>query len=174
MQEISNNQWVYQGRTEHFVNCHIQEIPENGADIAHLGEIHVEPFIYGSDLNLLNKLKRFRVFEHEWHAQWNPCAAPNEHMSYIELVNSNKLFGYTLFDVILKVSQVGPAYVELRLEANLFGGVKGAFLQYVKPIGPMRNSIVHHIYTENTVLGYIFGKFLIVAEARMVSKWCGN
>lgn len=30
-----------QGRTEHEVACHVQEIPENGADIAHLGFLHL-------------------------------------------------------------------------------------------------------------------------------------
>lgn len=39
--EISNGEWKYKGRTEHEINCHIQEIPENGADIAHLNYLHL-------------------------------------------------------------------------------------------------------------------------------------
>ena len=34
IKEITANQWVYQVRTEHHVNCHMQEIPENGADVS--------------------------------------------------------------------------------------------------------------------------------------------
>ena len=96
-------------------------------------------------------------------------------MATIELVNATKFFGWTLFTVNLAVRQIGPAYVELRFQAKLPFRcmssrplVTGVFLQFVKPIGPMRNSIVHQVYTEGSVLGYIFGKFLILAEARMV------
>ncbi len=32
--------WVYQGRNEFEVACHIQDIPENGADVAHLPAVH--------------------------------------------------------------------------------------------------------------------------------------
>lgn len=129
----------------------------------------MDPFIFGSDLSRLHKIKKYlRILEHDWNAQWNACPSPNEHISCIELVNENKLFGYTLFTVVLKVNQIGPAYVELRFEANFLGGIKGAFLQFVKPIGPMRNSIIHQVYTENTLVGYIFGKFLLLAEAKMV------
>ena len=120
-------------------------------------------------MNRINKIKKYiRFFEHEWNAQWNPCASPDEHVSNIELINRNKLFGWTLFTVVLKVNQIGPAYVELRFEGNFLKGVKGAFLQFIRPIGPMRNLIVHQVYTENTFAGYIFGKFLILAEAKMV------
>ncbi len=32
--------WVYQGRNEFEVACHIQDIPENGADVNHLPAVH--------------------------------------------------------------------------------------------------------------------------------------
>lgn len=185
VQELTTGKWVYQGRTEHLVNCHIQEIPENGADIAHLNSIHVDSFLLGSDLDLLNRLRRrwlgvwlsSSLLTHEWAAQWAPCPPPDAHMATIELVNATKFFGWTLFTVNLAVRQIGPAYVELRFQAKLPFRcmssrplVTGVFLQFVKPIGPMRNSIVHQVYTEGSVLGYIFGKFLILAEARMLER----
>lgn len=39
--EIISGEWKYKGRTEHEINCHIQEVPENGADIAHLNYLHL-------------------------------------------------------------------------------------------------------------------------------------
>ncbi|XP_034937222.1 cholesterol 7-desaturase-like [Chelonus insularis] len=39
--EIDNGKWIYQGQNEYFVNCHIQEIPENGSDWTHLDAVHV-------------------------------------------------------------------------------------------------------------------------------------
>ena len=37
--------WVYQGRNEYEVACHIQDIPENGADVAHLPAVHKAPIL---------------------------------------------------------------------------------------------------------------------------------
>lgn len=48
--EVENGNWVYHGRNEYFVNCHIQEIPENGADPAHLQAVHGPSIAAGSDL----------------------------------------------------------------------------------------------------------------------------
>lgn len=48
MDEIINGEWEYKGRTEHEINCHIQEIPENGADIAHLNYLHLAGVNNGS------------------------------------------------------------------------------------------------------------------------------
>ena len=48
--EIASGEWIYQGRNEFLVNCHCQEIPENGADVAHLNAVHSPSMITGSDL----------------------------------------------------------------------------------------------------------------------------
>lgn len=171
--EVANQTWTYQGRTEHYVNCYFQEIPENGADVAHLGQIHTDGILLGSDLNRINQARVVaRLLEHQWSAEWNPCAPPEEHMSHIDIVNRNKLLGYELFHVNLQVNQIGPAYVELRFETNFLGGLKGVLLQFVKPIGRMRNVIVHQVYCQSTPVGYVFGKFLLYAEAKMVSCCC--
>uniref|UniRef100_A0A1I7WS70 cholesterol 7-desaturase n=1 Tax=Heterorhabditis bacteriophora TaxID=37862 RepID=A0A1I7WS70_HETBA len=61
--EISSGEWKYGGRTEHEIMCHCQEIPENGADIAHLGYLHLtgpnrggECFLYYVKLNSRSNL----------------------------------------------------------------------------------------------------------------------
>ena len=33
IKEIQNNEWCFHGKNEFFVNSHIQDIPENGADV---------------------------------------------------------------------------------------------------------------------------------------------
>jgi cholesterol 7-desaturase len=44
IQEIESCQWTFHGKNEFFVNSHIQDIPENGADVGkfnlNLIEIH--------------------------------------------------------------------------------------------------------------------------------------
>jgi len=53
--EISDSQFTYHGRTEHYVYAHIQELPENGADVAHLNTLH-------SQIS--------RLITHHWIATW--------------------------------------------------------------------------------------------------------
>ena len=65
--EVESGAWVYQGRNEFFVNCHVQvsdimmmmlvndgccdhqDIPENGADVAHLDAVHSASIILGGE-----------------------------------------------------------------------------------------------------------------------------
>lgn len=50
IEEIETGEWVFQGRNEYYVNCHIQEIPENGADVSHLNAVHGPSILSGVDL----------------------------------------------------------------------------------------------------------------------------
>ena len=49
IEPVQDDSWVYQGRTEYHVNCHIQDIPENGADVAHLDAVHGASIITGGE-----------------------------------------------------------------------------------------------------------------------------
>uniref|UniRef100_A0A914VDT9 Cholesterol 7-desaturase n=1 Tax=Plectus sambesii TaxID=2011161 RepID=A0A914VDT9_9BILA len=46
--EVENGEWEYKGRTEHELNSHIQETPENGADTAHLHYLHLSGINFGT------------------------------------------------------------------------------------------------------------------------------
>lgn len=50
IEEIESGQWSFQGRNEYYINCHIQEIPENGADVSHLNAVHGPSILSGVDL----------------------------------------------------------------------------------------------------------------------------
>ena len=49
LDDVEDGSWVYQGRNEYHVNCHIQDIPENGADAAHLNAVHGTSIITGGE-----------------------------------------------------------------------------------------------------------------------------
>ncbi|EFN68179.1 3-chlorobenzoate-3,4-dioxygenase oxygenase subunit [Camponotus floridanus] len=70
--QISNGTLRYQGRNEFFISCHIQEIAENGADIAHLSAVH-GPLMFFSDY--VPWLAR-----HSWitDVPWRPHCSHNE------------------------------------------------------------------------------------------------
>lgn len=65
--EIERKEFVYHGRNEFYVNCHIQEIPENGADIAHFAAIHNANILLGSGNTNSNFFKS--AGKHNWSAK---------------------------------------------------------------------------------------------------------
>ncbi|KPM07074.1 Rieske domain-containing protein [Sarcoptes scabiei] len=164
--EIITKKWTYKGRTEHL------EIPENGADVTHLNQIHSSAFYLGSNINLSDRDRWYsKIIEHSWAADWTPCSAPKQHTSKLEILHETKFFGMRLFRMKLDVTLIGPAYVELRFRCfSFFGEIDGIILQQVKPIQPMRNSIVHSFYLDSSLKSYLFSKFLLFSEAKMLER----
>ncbi|XP_042365709.1 cholesterol 7-desaturase nvd isoform X2 [Plectropomus leopardus] len=99
-QEITKGEWVYRGRTEHFINAHIEEIPENAADIAHLAHLHTPGIVSGVDLRYTNS-KTWEFLRHDWKVQWEPESEPNKHCSRMLVKHSLTVFGchWPLLDV---------------------------------------------------------------------------
>ena len=78
--EQEMEKFYFAGHTSAVVHTHIQEIPENGADVAHLGILH-------EDL-VLPQLRW--LLRHRWTASWRPCKSvpaggPGTHMTEILL-----------------------------------------------------------------------------------------
>ncbi|XP_017492328.1 PREDICTED: cholesterol 7-desaturase-like, partial [Rhagoletis zephyria] len=144
--EIASKEWAYCGRTDHTILAHPQEILENAADLTHLPEIHTAPFI-SSNFALLNRIKKWKIFEHNWAAQWSEGPAPHQ----------------------ITIILTGPAHVEIFFESDGFlGKLKGAYMEFVTPISPLKNRIVYHTWIERKgILSYLMGKFLLYAEAKM-------
>ncbi|XP_024883815.1 cholesterol 7-desaturase-like [Temnothorax curvispinosus] len=70
---ISNGTWRYQGRNEFLINCHIQDIAENGADPAHLDAVHGPGIFLSGNLSWLAR--------HLWitNRGWQPhCSYDNQ------------------------------------------------------------------------------------------------
>jgi cholesterol 7-dehydrogenase len=97
-------QWRFVGRTTHEIVCHIVEIPENGADTAHLDYLHGD-FV----LDFLSAAK------HTWDASWIPQPFPNAHIAKIAIDTQVALFGHKLqlTTVKTRITQVGPGIVQL-------------------------------------------------------------
>lgn len=96
--QINNKEFVFHGFFENYVEAHIQEIPENGSDVAHLGVLHVPFFI------------RWMPFiTHLWNAQWTAGEAPEEHIAKIKLTQTllflNKGIPFT--SVETNIRQIG-------------------------------------------------------------------
>lgn len=48
--EVDSGKWLYNGKSEFLINAHIQQIPENAADVGHLNAIHSPNLLSGSDI----------------------------------------------------------------------------------------------------------------------------
>ncbi|XP_076845007.1 cholesterol 7-desaturase nvd isoform X2 [Brachyhypopomus gauderio] len=105
--EISRGEWVYRGRTEHFINAHIEEIPENAADIAHLAHLHTPGIVSGVDLRYTNS-KTWEFVRHDWKVEWTPEPEPYKHCSQMLVKHALTVFGrhWPLLDVNVVARQL--------------------------------------------------------------------
>ncbi|XP_017845942.1 cholesterol 7-desaturase [Drosophila busckii] len=161
--EVENNGFVYQGRNEFLVNCHIQEIPENGADLAHFKAIHNESIIAGG-YNPKNSIFRW-LGQHSWHASWDYTR--EKHIAEIRLKHSLKFYQkINLFEIDVVGKQIGPAFVHLTLKSSIFGECQ--IFQTVTPIEPLVQKVVHRFYATRKMSPIL--KILIYGESVMFER----
>lgn len=165
--DIENGSWHYRGRTEHEIMAHIQEIPENGADIHHLSHLHVPNIFKGSDLNDTFAAKPVMdIAEHAWNGDWK--TEDEEHMASIQLSHGFTLFGgkFEIFSMKVKALQIGPGLVHLYFNTSIGSGV---LIQSVTPIAPMMQKVIHTFYTSRTFIAP-YAKLVLHCEAEHVER----
>ncbi|XP_060106592.1 cholesterol 7-desaturase nvd-like [Heteronotia binoei] len=162
-EEVASEEWVFHGITEHFVNAHIEEIPENAADIAHLSFLHGPCILSGVDLQH-TKSTFWNFIKHNWKADWQPDAEPNTHCSCMTVKHSLTIFGKHLpiLDVTVLAKQIGPGLVFLLFKHSFLG--HGVMIQSVTPVEPLLQQVIHRMYYQRTILGFI-PKFTLWAES---------
>ncbi|KFP57791.1 Cholesterol desaturase daf-36, partial [Cathartes aura] len=160
--EIATKEWVFRGQTEHLVDAHIQEIPENAADTAHLAFLHGPAILGGSDLRY-TRSKLWDFMKHIWKAEWWPEPEPNKHCSRLLVQHTATIFGkhISLMDLTVSARQVGPGLVFLIFEHAFLG--HGIILQTVTPLEPLLQNVVHKIYYQKNMPA-IIPKFILRAE----------
>jgi len=128
---------TYVGRSETLVACHIQEIPENGADTAHVNYVH-RPFF----------IPQIWFLNHGWHMTWK--AGAQEHIGEVSLDEWFTITGRYVpgSKMHVQVSQLGPALVHLQLFTPL-GRVW--IIEAVSPAAPRLQRFYHTMYCEWTV-----------------------
>jgi len=130
---IGSGSWRFHGRIEHRIHVHIQEIPENGADTAHLNVLHI-PTVMGSD----------SIVRHHWDATWE-ADEKETHKSNI-VVKEQMLFcgRYVPFSYSeAKINQYGPGLVYIHMYTPLG---EMWILEAVTPVGPLHQKVDHTIW----------------------------
>lgn len=161
---IKNHKWPFHGRSEFLVGCHIQEIPENGADVAHLNAIHSPSLFGGHDLRFYEKLY-LKFMRHIWGAQWNQ--SPDEgHVGIMNLTFDTRVFSkFSIARMDVRVEQIGPGYVELMMDTS-WGPM--LLLQTVTPIEGLVQRVTHRMYAPYKQM--VFAKFTLYAELIMFER----
>lgn len=166
--EVQSNAWSWRGFTRHLLNCHIQEVPENGADVAHLHYLHGPGLLTGTDLRTTHN-PLFDFVKHNWYASWAPEEAPDrKHLSILKLVHRLSVFGWEVpaLDLHITATQVGPGLVYL-VWKSFFG--EGVFVQTLTPVEPLYQELTHTMYASWSV-PQIVAKFYLVGEAKQVER----
>nr|XP_053646047.1 cholesterol 7-desaturase nvd-like isoform X2 [Cherax quadricarinatus] len=165
VENITRCSWKYRGRTVHHVLAHIQEIPENGADLAHLGHLHVPSIFKGSDLrHIFANSQLFDFAKHWWSGEWQVRAAPESHIADLKVTHAFSLFDgkFKLFTMVVRVEQIGPGLVHLHFNTGLGSGL---LIQTVSPMEPLRQRVIHQFYSSSSFIAP-YAKFVLLSEAR--------
>ncbi|KAK3087691.1 hypothetical protein FSP39_009231 [Pinctada imbricata] len=166
--EVNSGEWKFAGRTEHYINCHIEEVPENGGDVQHLLYVHT-PFM-SSGVDLRYMWSKFWSFgsSHVWDAKWEPLPPPDAHIGCLQLKHSLKLFEkqITLLDMDVVARQIGPGVVYLTFD-TIFG--KGVYIISQTPTEPLVQKMVHNIYVSRYTPLFM-GKFFMYSESVQLER----
>lgn len=161
MKEINSGRFKLHGTAVHRVKAHVQEIPENGADTAHLHHLH-----YPVAAEFLSKLG----FHHAWTATWDAGKGVDEHLvrflDHLPIDHGTYLMNvylHTVLQALIKMQetiqfrgvhmpgstinvdivQVGPGLVHFQFYTP-FGKVM--MVQTVTPIQPLIQEIGHLVF----------------------------
>ncbi|XP_037091424.1 LOW QUALITY PROTEIN: cholesterol 7-desaturase-like [Pollicipes pollicipes] len=163
---IASGRYKFCGRSEHTVFAHIQDLPENGADNAHLAVLHGKIFTDGNDLE---ERLRWRWIRHNWTATWE--AHPEQKHRFTTRISTSftvlNMF-HDLYHNDVVVEQVGPGLVYIEFNAPFGSGV---VQQMVTPVGDLCQRVVHTIYWDRSYgLGPLIAKFTFLAEVTQFER----
>ncbi|KAI5740321.1 hypothetical protein M8J76_002690 [Diaphorina citri] len=172
MDKITSGDWWYRGRSEYLINSHIQEIPENGGDIAHLNAIHAPSLVAGSDLHDLENTAA-KSARHVWEATWEPHTTAGEtHIATMNLRHDLRIIDRVPLPLIgmnVEAKQIGPGYVEMVMHTCIG---RLAILQTVTPVEPMLQKVIHRIYCPPHLFWYanivLYGECIMIERDIMV------
>lgn len=164
--EITSGKWTYRGRIEHIINAHIEEIPENGADVAHLKQLHGPFMASGIDLRTSHS-KYWKFVHHDWSGNWE-ASTEDKHIGVLSLHHTVRLFGLDtkLFNMNVTAQQIGPGIVYLTFDSP-FGSA--AYLQAVTPVEPLVQRMINQVYFSTRTPTFI-AKFFLLGEALQIER----
>ncbi|KYN27757.1 hypothetical protein ALC57_02821 [Trachymyrmex cornetzi] len=156
---ISNGSWRYQGRNEYLINCHIQDIAENGADPAHLTSVHGPVIVLIHPIENDNGNRRFAVSQ-------NSFGSKEKHRAGLHMCHKLILLQrFSVWEIDVLAEQIGPSYVELMINTS-FGPMY--ILQTVTPVEPLLQRVIHQIFSPPLLAPY--ANLIFLGECLMFER----
>lgn len=92
----------------------LQDLPENGADMAHLPVVHNASLLDGHDLRTFQNGST-QLTAHDFRGSWEPAEPPNDHIAIMKVKQSFKVMGKDLpgSSIDVHIEQVGFSSVFL-------------------------------------------------------------
>ncbi|OZJ02605.1 hypothetical protein BZG36_04279 [Bifiguratus adelaidae] len=157
---MDRKEMTYHGHSEHYITAHIQELPENGADLQHIFQLHGP--MMGAFIN-------------SWNATWEPQPAPDEHNFKMEVVHTigfnHNGKTYTIPFIPHSVShttQNGPG--QTYHEFDFLGGLwKIMVVATVTPMAPLLQRATFAVYGSRWAPRW-FCKFILSAFLEQVER----
>ncbi|CAJ0596340.1 unnamed protein product [Cylicocyclus nassatus] len=165
--EIVNGEWTYGGRTEHEIMCHCQEIPENGADLAHLHYLHLSGPNRGQNVLDIDLDNTKPLIRHTWDGKWVPKTGDEAHASVMYLDQFLSIAGWRIpmTSSKLRAEQLGPGIVHMIFDFGFLG--RGVVLHHVTPQEPLQQLVRFKLYSN---MPRWFAKFLLISEATQFER----
>ena len=145
---------------------------ENGADLMHFTEIHLDNEMFGASIGNHDSLlyKWFgAILKFDWSVKWQASSEEKErHVAKIGISFTRSLFGYTLIKVNARVRQIGPAHLNMRVDIKCIGTVTIYVVQSLISLDLFQHRYIHHFYTKTSLRDWIFLKYSLLAMKIMV------
>ena len=162
MPNVESGSWVYHGRHEFEVASHIEDLPENGADVAHLNAIHKSSVAIGGEPSRWMEKWTQKMTWHEWGISWEALTEETQkHIAVVRLKHFLQLGNTKAMEVNVIGEQIGPSLVHLHFDSWMG---KGIMFQYVLPLEPLLQKFVHVFYADKTWLPPL-AKFSLYGES---------
>jgi cholesterol 7-desaturase len=167
----------YRGESINYVNCHIQEIPENGADMRHFDFLHTTVMDHvsflrfewhmkshrASDPDLIDAQKHKYEFINEFKTKLFKRYLNDDNKHFINVISLDcyiHVFKLRFFAFNVTGFQLGPALVYLFLKSYIFETV---LAQSVTPLKKFYLKVSHKIFTSN-YLPYCVTAYMLYGE----------
>ena len=178
-----NTSLDFRGESINFVNAHIQEIPENGADIRHFDFLHATfsdykifnfiSFRWTMKSNRANDPQLYEIMKHhdkiinDFKVKTLKKYITEENKKSLNIISLDaylKIFKWEMFFFNATGFQVGPALVYLFLKSHFFEAI---FSQSIVPLSKFNIKVSHRFYT-NWYMPYCISAYMLYAEVRQL------
>ncbi|CAK8696053.1 unnamed protein product [Clavelina lepadiformis] len=165
--EITNRTYGYVGRIEHHVNTHIQDIPENGSDQAHLGHVHLPHSLAGNELSSQTTSWK-KIALHIYEVVCTGSDKDTPHILNFDLSHVLLLFSrWKFMPILFKVYQIGPGCVHLHFNFSML--FKGVYVHTITPTEPLHQVVIHRCYC-NWAMPKWFARIILHCLAVQVDR----